>query len=128
MKINIETIPNIQQKYPTVGDYWIDADGTIQFRISELGDENQEIMVFVHELIEFALVKARGIKIEDIDAFDIQFERERERGMHDDDEEPGFDPFSPYFKEHAFATKIERMLGRELNVDWSEYDKKINEL
>ena len=35
MKINIETIPHGDQRYPTVGDYWDDSDGVVQVRVSE---------------------------------------------------------------------------------------------
>jgi hypothetical protein len=31
MKINIETIPHSDQRYPTVGDYWDDENGVSKY-------------------------------------------------------------------------------------------------
>jgi hypothetical protein len=42
MRINIEVIPHEQQRYPTVGDYWME-DGVQQVRISGLPDWRYEI-------------------------------------------------------------------------------------
>ena len=49
MKINIETISHGQQRYPTPGDYWYDEEGTLQVRISDLGNELYEKMIAIHE-------------------------------------------------------------------------------
>jgi hypothetical protein len=125
--IEIKTIPMKQQRYPTVGDYW-DRGKKWIFRISRMKDWRYELLVAVHELVEKSLVKQRGIAVAAIDDFDKRFERERELGMHTDDEEPGFDPYSPYLREHAFAMKVERMLAKELGVDWDDYAKTVEEL
>ena len=87
-----------------------------------------ELLVAIHELIEQALCEDRGISNEEITAFDKRFEAERALGLHTLDAEPGFDPYAPYMKEHAFATKVERMLARELDVDWDEYDRTVTTL
>ena len=52
MKILIETIKHSEQRYPTVGDYWTDSDGTLQVRVSEMGDDRYALLVAVHEVIE----------------------------------------------------------------------------
>lgn len=117
--ICIKTIPHTEQRYPTTGDYWIDADGIMQVRISELGNPAFEWAVLVHELTEIALVLHRGIKIEDIDAFDIQFEANRTNNI----DEPGDDPSAPYQNEHCLATAAERMLIAAMGVKWADYDK-----
>ena len=75
MKINIQTIPNNEQRYITTGDYWIDSDGTWQIRVSDLGDWKKELLVAIHELAEQAICLSKGIKEEDISAFDIEFEK-----------------------------------------------------
>ena len=126
MKIQIETIPHDAQRYPTVGDYWEDADGTEQVRVSKMIDWRYEMLVAVHELVEWALTRHRGIPEEEISAFDIEYEHLREREAVKG--EPGDNPKSPYRREHFFATNLERLLAAELGVDWMEYDQYVDEL
>ena len=125
-------------------------------RVSRLADRRFEILVAVHELIEAELCRARDIKEHDVTAFDEQFERQRHREIeHLERElgramsrahtraeiaalqrqlrdiqtaEPGDSPDAPYHKEHVFATKIERLLAKEFDVDWREYEAAINSL
>ncbi len=42
--------------------------------------------------------------------------------------EPGDHPNCPYFDEHVFASRIERLLAGELSVNWFEYEKAIEAL
>jgi len=128
MKIEIKTIPHSEHRYPTVGDWWWDHDGTLQIRVSKMGNWKYEVLVALHELIEVLLCKDRGIKPKDVDNFDMQYEREREQGLHGPDEEPGWDKKAPYRKEHAFAEKIERMFARQLKVAWKRYNDKVMSL
>lgn len=125
MKIVIETIPHKDQRYNTCGDYWQDADGTLQIRVSEMKNEMYNGMIAVHELVEFLLCRANGIKEEDITDFDLWFEAKRKRGNHD---EPGFHPTAPYLKEHTIATAVELMMCQGANLSWYRYDKKVNSL
>lgn len=128
MKTIIETIPHGDQKYPTVGDWRTDSDGTLQIKVSDMGNDDYALLVALHELIEVTLCKKRGITEKSVDAFDIKFEKEREAGLHGETEEPGDAPDAPYKREHFFATNIERMMAQELGVDWNEYDKAVNSL
>lgn len=125
MKIIIETIPHKSHRYETVGDYWEDPDGTLQIRVSEMKNEMYNGMVAVHELVEFLLCRANGIKEQDITDFDMWFESKRKRGNTD---EPGFHPIAPYVKEHTIATAVELMMCSGANISWSRYDKKVNSL
>lgn len=120
MKIVIETIPHDKQRYPTVGDYWIDEDGTMQVRISDLGNPGYEQAVVLHELTELFLVLHCGIAIEDIDKFDIAFEAAR---MVEDTDEPGDHPDAPYQQQHCYATAVERMFIAAMGEKWAHYDK-----
>lgn len=113
------------QRYETIGDYWIDSSNIDQIRVSLLGNDDYEFLVAVHELIEMYLCKKRGIKDEDITAFDIKFEKKRKKGNTD---EPGDDSKAPYRKEHFFATNIERMIASELGVDWNKYADAVEAL
>lgn len=125
MRIHVETIPHQDQRYPTVGDYW-HQDGTEEVRISQMQDWRYEILVTVHELIEMAITKHRGIAEQDITAFDVAFEQARERGLVQG--EPGDQPDAPYYHEHVFATNLERLFAAELGVHWSDYEAYVNTL
>lgn len=125
MRILIETIDHADQRYPTVGDYQYLADGTIYITVSRLGDEKMETLVALHEFIEERLTKWRGIKEESITEFDISFEKDRRAGNVD---EPGFNKFAPYRHEHLSATGIEMLMCAMAEVEWAEYNDKINSL
>jgi hypothetical protein len=125
MRINIEVIPHEKQRYPTVGDYWIE-DGVQQVRVSHLPDWRYEILVALHEIVELAITRHRGIPEGIISEFDVEFERFRESGRRSG--EPGDHPDSPYRKEHFFATNLERLLAGELDVDWFEYEAYVDGL
>lgn len=125
MKINIESIPHKEHRYPTCGDWWIDPDGTIQIRVSEeMGDKSQQL-VAVHELAEVLMCLANGVSQEDVDRFDMDFEKHR----HPDDEsEPGDHAEAPYCREHGYATAIERIMATHMGVEWLDHEKRITEL
>jgi hypothetical protein len=118
MNINIKTIPNKEQRYNTLGDYFDNENGTNIF-VSDLGNEDYEFLIGLHELVEQYLCKKRGIKEEDISKFDIKFEKERKDG---DDSEPGDNKNAPYRKEHFIATNIERIICGELGLNWQDYE------
>jgi hypothetical protein len=120
-KISIETIPHDQQRYPTVGDWWFDADGTLKIKVSEMGNPDYEFLVGLHELVEVWLCKKRGITDEQVTAFDTQFEKDREAGLHGEDDEPGEDPAAPYKNEHLVAISVEAGVCAALGISWKEY-------
>lgn len=125
MKIVIETVPHKSQRYATCGDWFRDREGTLHIKVSEeLGDKAASL-VALHELIEVLLCEDRGITQIAVDKFDVEFEDERAPGNTD---EPGDDLRAPYRKEHFFATNIERLVAAELGVDWTMYDKAVNDL
>ena len=124
LNIDIKTIPHNRQRYPTCGDYWRDKH-KVHFRISDMKDKDYEFLIAIHELIEHHLCEQRGIDLYSIDEFDKKYEKDRKKG---DVSEPGNDPKAPYYLEHQFATKIEKLIAKELGVIWDEYDKAVNEL
>jgi len=125
IKINIETIPHSQQRYETVGDWWWGADGTWEFRVSNMGNWRFEMLVAIHELAECAMCRFWGISQVDVDDFDKVFEANRVEGNTD---EPGDDPKAPYRNYHCIATGIERVMATMLGVSWKEYESAINAL
>lgn len=139
MKITIETIPHQQQRYETVGDWYYDQNGDLIIRVSDLGDWRENAMVGVHELVEVLIAKHRGITVEQVDKFDMEYEAKRERAIAEAGRnkdrvelllvpEPGDDPACPIRHEHSVATGVERILAALLEVDWEPYATKIEHL
>lgn len=124
--MHIETIPHESQRYPTVGDYWSDENGVEQIRVSEMMDWRYEVLVAVHEIVEMALTRQRGIAEQAITEFDIRFEQDKEKALVSG--EAGDNVNAPYRKEHFFATNLERLFAAELGVDWFEYDRYVDAL
>lgn len=124
--ICLSVIPHKEQRYPTIGDYFPDRSiPGWQFNVSRLSSPDHEFLVAIHELIEWYLTQKRGIKERDITRFDKEYEKNRKIG---DVSEPGDSSKAPYHREHVFATKIERLIAKELGVDWKEYEDDINSL
>lgn len=85
-----------------------------------------EFLLLVHELIESYLCKDSQITEAEIDRFDLNFEKNRDCDRPD--LKPGDSVDAPYYKQHQFAVKIEKILATFLRVDWGEYDRKIADL
>lgn len=125
MLISIVDINHKDQRYDTVGDWNWDKRGNLLITISDMGDWRYNFLVALHELCEVMLCRHRSIPQSEVDQFDMAFEARREEGNVD---EPGDDLLAPYHAEHVFATKIEKQMAKELNVDWEEYDKTVGSL
>lgn len=125
MKVVIETIPHESQRYPTVGDWYYEEDGTLRIKVSELSDWRYVTLVALHELCEERMCKQDGVTQAQVDAFDKQFEANRPEGNLD---EPGDDTEAPYRKQHGIATGIERIMAAELGVDWNKYAAELESL
>jgi hypothetical protein len=119
MKIHIETIKHDAHRYSTFGDWWRDAAGTWQIRVSEMKDHRDEILCAVHELVEAVLCEDNGVKEEAVTAFDV---------AHPNAEEPGELKDAPYHWEHFTAETIERLLAIALRRDWRDYMAACNKL
>lgn len=121
LKITIKAIPHAEQRYDTCGDYWEDEE-KLHIAVSQLADRREVLLVAIHELIEWTLCDAAGISNEAIDKFDMS--REDDAWAR----EPGDCIDAPYYKQHQFASGIERILAAELGVDWLTYERHIEEL
>ncbi len=127
--IKMRRVRHSEQRYKTVGDWQVedniqfrgdkDCNGLITVKTSELGNEDYEFLICLHELVEGWLCRKRGITDEAVTRFDKKFEAKRKKGNND---EPGDDPKAPYRKEHFLATNIERIMAAELGVDWKRYE------
>lgn len=128
MKIVIESIPHHQQRYPTAGDYWTDADGTKHIKVSQMGCWRKQTLLAIHELIESALCDHAGISEDAITDFDVVWEQLRSAGHPMESGEPGNDPKAPYRKQHEFALAIESLVADKLGVDWIDYNRTLDAL
>ena len=124
----LKVIPHSWQDYPTIGNYFYIKGGTIVIFCSDMKNNDYHQLIFAHEMFEVALVIKRKINIKEIDKFDINFEKEREKGLHGKDDEPGDNKSAPYHKEHVFATKLEKLLAKEMDVNWEDYSKTVSNL
>lgn len=116
--IRISTIPHKEQRYPTAGD-WYDLDHQTIIRVSDLGDEDMEFCIAIHEAVEQYLCRKNGVSDEVVSEFDKKYL---------DHNNPGDLRDAPYHKEHMVASVIELLLIKELGFDLEEYDKKLKEL
>jgi len=119
----LEVISPRKQRYETHGD-WIPGEPA-RIVSSRFENENYEFLLLFHELIEYELCRKRKITDKEIMKFDKKFERERKKGLHPANAEPGNNRKAPYMYEHRFALKLERMMAKQLGVDWKEYSRKV---
>lgn len=113
LDIEIKTIPQKEQRYVTVGDYWQEGEKLI-FRISDCNNRKYEWMLIIHELVEKCLNEHAGITDQQVDDYDLKSESL--------EEEPGDEPDCPYRDQHCFATSVEKLLCAAMGLPWKEYD------
>lgn len=129
----IESIPHAQQAYPTCGDWRLDADGTLRIRVSEEMGDDSCFLVALHEMFEWWLLHKKGVTVEQVDAYDIAYEKAHRKGgtlegERLDESEPGDDPTAPYHTEHVLATMVELMAAHQAHVDWNEHNDRVEAL
>lgn len=146
MKILIETIRHEDQRYDTCGDWTVSPTGNWHISVSSLHNWRREVLIAIHELIEMALCRHKGISTKDVDDFDVDYQRKLQHLAECNDgtacrdanheqlrketsaEEPGDSKLAPYYKQHQIATGIERLLAAELEVNWLEYEDQVSNL
>ena len=122
--INIKFIDSKDQRYPTCGDYW-ETDTSYEFRITKQVRDERNILILLHEIVEYYLCTRRGISEQEITEFDLKWEQGPKV-----EEEPGnckeLDTLTnPYYWEHRFSENIERMVALEADIDWEDYERKL---
>lgn len=133
MIIEYKIIPHKRQRYDTVGDYFKKA-GRWTFRVSRMEDERYMVLTFLHEIIEFFMCRTLKIPLEEIDRFDIEYEKARQSGVKVAPckcaffEEPGDDPHAPYHKPHEVANHCERLICEALGIKWEQYCEVVESL
>ena len=127
----IRVIPHAEQRYNTVGDWLFHPSDptTLLVNVSDTGDWKWNMCVALHELAEAIACTANGVTQEQVDEFDKNWKP----GFGY--EEPGEDPRSPYFQEHALALTEEQTLFFHMssdyvtdNSEWELYEAKLEEL
>lgn len=98
-------------RYDDVGDYFGDTIVAYDFK-----DDVVNNAIFLHEFIEYTLIKSAGIDPSLIDKFDT------------DKTFPNKYPkeYGLYNKYHDMANMIERQFVENLGLTWEEHDKAIN--
>lgn len=118
-RIIIDAVKQEDQRYDTTGDWFFDpSNGDLHIRVTggDALDEDEAFLVALHELIEVKLCQRDGITQGAVDAFDMQFEKDRAAGLHEEDAEPGDHKDAPYREQHRKAMLVEHLtailLGR----------------
>lgn len=117
------------QRYPTVGDWVTEQDGSVTIIVSKMNDWRYELAVAIHELVEYFDCRYRGVSQETVDKFDMAFETLR--AQHPDligHVEPGDMPTAPYHASHELATLVEKQYVVGNGINWDAYDGTINNL
>ena len=117
--ITVNIIDHEDQWYDTVGDWRFDSDyNHLTVTVSRTTEESI-ILVAIHEIIEAILCRLNGVSEEVVDAFDM---------ANIDHPDPGSIPGCPYYREHMFATMIERAMAAEMQVNWEDHEMNLENL
>lgn len=105
----------------------------MRIRVSEEMGDDSCFLVAAHELIEWYLAKKAGITVQQVDDFDMAYEKAHRKGGTLDGErldntEPGDDPTCPVFRQHLLATAIERLLCGEMDIPWDDHADRVEAL
>jgi hypothetical protein len=119
--IRIEFLDKEQMRYATCGDYFEEKDRFV-IQVCKQGDPKANLLIALHEFIEYALVTDRDIKEEDIMAFDLEWNK---KFPYVKASEPGDEPGCPYRNQHRIAENFERQLATYLGVDWDLYEQNL---
>jgi hypothetical protein len=114
--ILMQVIPHKNQRYRTVGDWTEPGPGQRMVSVSDVGNDDSNFLIGVHEEIEHHWCAMNGVTQADVDRWDWAFKGEGE---------PGDDPACPYYLGHQIAMKHERELGADFGLDWEAHEAAI---
>lgn len=112
--ISLKFIEPGKNRYVTNGDWVFDKKGNLLVTATAFGNKDGSFLVALHELVEAWLCQHDDVAEEDVSAWDL---------CNPDAEEPGEVPGAPYFKQHAIATKVERIVCEALGLDWDDHNR-----
>jgi len=122
MVITITTAPTSKMRYPTVGDWQFEPDGSLHITVAKMPNRHYEFLVALHEIVEAMLCKQSGVAQHTVDNFDMSYERHRKSN---DNSEPGDARGAPYHRQHVIASVTERLAAELLKVDWNRYNDAV---
>src|SRR5215475_10964383 len=114
-------LPVQQQRFTTLGDWYEDECGNFTVTTSIMDNWKYEFCVLIHELTEWAICQAMGVKTQDADDFDEMWEREIKAGIQLIETEAGFDKRCPYRRGHVWGARMERFFCFLLRANWKDY-------
>ena len=93
--------------------YFCPATGDLHIKVAgaDVWDQEEKILIALHELIEARLCFRDGVSQGAVDAFDAQYETDRRDGLLHEEGEPGDDRLAPYRVQHRKAMLIEHMMA-----------------
>lgn len=98
-------------RYDDAGDYFDNTIVAYDFKNDVITNA-----IFLHEFIEYMLLKASGIEPELIDKFDNDDVSAKEHPKE----------FALYGKFHEMANQVERQFIQNLGLSWDEHETNIN--
>lgn len=126
LNIAITGVKHSEQRYNTCGDWYSDdSSGALWIRVSAELPRREQFLVAIHELVEAFLCECAGVTAEQVDQFDMNNQWFDSWGK---EIELGDMSNAPYYRQHQFATGIERLLAAEAQVNWLEYEAHVNQL
>ena len=100
-------------RYETPSDYLKNGTVVVYKGISR----KDRIGLAIHELIEMILIRYYGLTVDEIDSYDMKKGGCYYAGMYDE---------NPKYKHaHQIATRVEKLLMKELGENWKQYDKRV---
>ena len=116
--ISLQVLKPEVMRYETVGDWYEHKLAGPIITVADLGNDDQNFLILVHELIEWYLCGKVGVTEKDVDVYDK---------AHLEDDDPGLNQDAPYHKQHMTAFGIEVLLAGLLEVNWNEYCIKVED-
>jgi|SRR5581483_9600682 hypothetical protein len=129
--IDINSLPPSEMRYNTVADWVVTTDEkeekTLHLYYPDLPFVHERpdllFLLLTHEQIEAEICLHMGISQQDVDEFDMEFEKNRQFG---DNGEPGDHLAAPYYVAHQLAEAVEKTLALKMKIDWNFYGKWVD--
>ena len=122
-RIFIKTVESYHQRFSECGDWFFDADSNeLTIFVTKMSDWRSELAVAIHELYEAVAFLADGGDQTDVDFFDKKFYTNKEM-----DGQAGDQGDAPYHKQHWQATKVEKEVVAQLELEWHQHESNCDE-
>lgn len=110
--------------YPDIGSWKTNSDNSPAFiGCADTGDDISNAAILLHEFIEVMMCWIHGVTEESVSTFDQMWFKERDEGKHSNDDEPGYDPRSPYRDWHIVAERFEREFIQQAGMMWEHHEE-----